>query len=80
MPRITVEKYVAGTLESSFDVPCCLLRLGARWLPRAAVAALKDRGLDIEAIRDAHRSGRPYASSIEVAERGVKKKVVLLVY
>jgi len=80
MSRITIEKYVAGVLESRFDVPGFVLRIAARMLPRPAIAALKRQGMDIVAMRDAQGAGRPYMSSLEVEEGGVKKKVVLFVY
>ncbi|WP_026431759.1 hypothetical protein [Paracidovorax oryzae] len=79
MPRLTVEKYVAGTLERSFEVPCLLVRVAAWVLPSSALTRLKDRGMDVHAILRAWRSGSPYASSMEVIEDGVQKKVCLLV-
>ncbi|XDF33371.1 hypothetical protein RBH89_14255 [Paracidovorax avenae] len=79
MPRITVEKHVAGTLERSFEVPALLVRVAARVLPASALTRLKDRGMDIQAILQAWKSGSPYASSMEVTEDGVQKKVCLRV-
>ncbi|AVS81505.1 hypothetical protein C8244_10840 [Paracidovorax avenae] len=79
MPRITVEKYVAGTLERSFEVPGLLVRVAAWVLPASALTHLKDRGMDVHAILQAWKSGSPYASSMDVTEHGVQKKVCLLV-
>lgn len=79
MPRITVEKYVAGTLERRFAVPAFAITAAARWLPRSAIAGLRSRGLDIPAIVAARRSGTPYAASMEVTEGGVRKQVRVFV-
>jgi len=80
MSRITIEKYVAGALESRFDVPGFVLRIVAWTLPGPAIAALKHRGMDIAAMRDAQAARRPYMASLDVMELGVKKKVLLFVH
>lgn len=79
MPRITVEKYVAGTLERRFAVPAFPLSAAVRWLPQSAIAGLKRRGLDLPAIVAARQTGTPYAASMEVTEGGVKKQVRVFV-
>ncbi|WED68841.2 hypothetical protein PJ912_00330 [Pectobacterium colocasium] len=79
MSKINVEKFVAGTLEKSFDVPAFAVNILAQLLPAFAMSELAERGIDILAIIGANKLGTPYSSSIEVVEDGVQKKVVISV-
>ncbi|MEQ9947589.1 hypothetical protein [Pectobacterium aroidearum] len=79
MSKINVEKFVAGTLEKSFDVPRFAVNILAQLLPASAMSELADRGIDIPAILGANKLGTPYSSSIEVVEDGVQKTVVISV-
>ena len=79
MPRITVEKFVAGELEHRFGVPAFALDIAIELLPESALAELAQHGVDIRALRSAHRMGAAYSASVEVTEGGVRKTIRLSV-
>ncbi len=79
MSKITVEKYVAGTLENSFGVPLFAVNILAQLLPASASKELAGRGIDLQAILNAKQQGTSYRSSAEVTEDGVEKTVVITV-
>ncbi|HLQ85727.1 MAG TPA: hypothetical protein VK110_06200 [Salinisphaeraceae bacterium] len=79
MPKITVKKLVAGELEKSFRVPASALKIGVRFLPASALGDLAQRGIDLKSILAALRRGEQYSSSLQVAENGVQKTIVISV-
>ncbi len=79
MSKIKIEKFVAGTLESSFGVPAFAVSVLTQLLPASAISELAGRGIDIDAILSAQKLGTTYSSSIEVTEDGVQKTVVISV-
>ena len=79
MSKIKVEKFIAGTLENSFGVPAFAVNVLTQLLPASAISELADRGVDVQAILSAQKSGTPYSSSVEVTEGGVQKTVVISV-
>jgi hypothetical protein len=79
MSKIKVEKFVAGALENSFDVPAFAVNILTQLLPESATSELAGRGIDVQAILSAQKQGTHYSSSIEVTEDGVQKTVVISV-
>ncbi|THU03981.1 hypothetical protein E9531_04415 [Lampropedia puyangensis] len=75
MSKITIQKYVSGTLGQCLYVPATLVKMAVVVLPESAIRELKNNGIDIPAMLHALKTGQAYASTMEVIEDGVAKTV-----
>ncbi|QEI08734.1 hypothetical protein FXN63_24970 [Pigmentiphaga aceris] len=79
MATVTVEKFVGGKQETQFCFPAVFLGMARVMLPRAALTALAEKGMDVAGMLSAMRSGRQYTTSVNLVEKGVSKTVVVSV-
>lgn len=75
--RVKIEKFVDGKRATSFSVPVAVLRIAGAVLPGAALGSLAKRGLNVQQLLEAKRTGSSYTTTMSVRERGVWTKVVV---
>ncbi|RKS87385.1 hypothetical protein DES39_0609 [Orbus hercynius] len=77
MKKVTIEKFVQGTLDESFTVPVAFIRTLNALLPHFALQSLNEKGFNLEQIMTAHKQNTTYQAETEVNEKGIDKKVVI---
>ncbi|UYZ83304.1 hypothetical protein MTZ49_11950 [Entomomonas sp. E2T0] len=77
MKKIKIEKTIAGELIESFEVPVLLINLSAKFLPKAALKELEERGIDINTMLEVAKADGKYASNFEVIENNIKTNIFI---
>jgi len=77
MARLTIEKFVNGQHEKTIRIPTAVVKAGAALLPKSAIDALAEEGLNVADILEAMKRGTPYTASLDVCEQGVERRVTV---
>ncbi len=77
MAKVMVEKFVDGKRETQFSFPASFLGVASALLPRSALQALAQKGIDVPQMLSARKQGMPYTTTVNVVEKGIPKTVVI---
>ena len=75
---LKIEKFISEKREKSLHFPNIVVWMAKRFLPNAAQIELAAKGISLPAIEEARKNGKSYQAEFTVRERGIQKRVVVI--